>query len=83
MREKNILICHTQRFPDHIPAEAAAEDADVTLRLARVFEPRLREAGLEDVYRDIDHPVLPVLAEMEAHGIAVDPAVLATMSKRT
>lgn len=61
-------------------AEYAAEDADVTLRLARVFEERLESARLRELYDTIDGPVLPVLIEMEAHGIRVDAAVLERMS---
>jgi DNA polymerase-1 len=45
------------------------EDADVTLRLAGVLEPRLAEAKVEEVWRTIDAPVLPILLEMEAAGI--------------
>jgi DNA polymerase-1 len=57
----------------------AAEDADVTLRLADQFESRLVEEDLDRVYREIDHPVLGVLAEMEARGIRVDPGLLDRM----
>ena len=58
----------------------AAEDADVTLRLAEVLEPRLAEAKVEEVWRRIDAPVLPILLEMEAAGIRVDVAILAALS---
>jgi DNA polymerase-1 len=58
----------------------AAEDADVTLRLADALEPRLAEAKVEEVWRTIDAPVLPILLEMEAAGIRVDVAVLKGLS---
>jgi DNA polymerase I len=61
-------------------AEYAAEDADVTLRLAGVLEPRLESSGLSPLYREIDGPLLPVLAEMEAAGIRVDADRLRAMS---
>lgn len=61
-------------------AEYAAEDADVTLRLAAVLEARLEEAGLRDLYETVDGPLLPVLAGMEARGIRVDVERLRRMS---
>lgn len=51
----------------------AAEDADVTLRLHRVMAPKLAaEPGLERVYRDIEMPLVPVLARIEANGVRID-----------
>ncbi len=59
----------------------AAEDADVTLRLAGILGPKLREAGVEEVWRTIDGPTLPILEHMEATGIKVDVHALETLSK--
>jgi DNA polymerase-1 len=59
----------------------AAEDADVTLRLADLLGPKLREAGVEEVWRSIDGPILPILARMEAAGIKVDVGALRSLSK--
>ena len=54
-------------------ARYAAEDADVTLRLHRVLSAKLAtEPSLEAVYRDIEVPLVPVLARMEANGILID-----------
>src|SRR5690606_6991897 len=51
----------------------AAEDADVTMRLHRVLAPKLAtEPGLASVYRDIEMPLVPVLARVEANGVMVD-----------
>src|SRR5690606_12149380 len=51
----------------------AAEDADVTMRLHRVLAPKLAaEPRLESVYRDIEMPLVPVLARVEANGVMVD-----------
>ena len=51
----------------------AAEDADVTLRLHREFTPKLAEVpSLEKVYRDIEIPLVPVLARIESHGVRID-----------
>ncbi len=60
--------------------EYAAEDADATLRLAVLFERRLTESGLIEVYRKIDGPLLPLLIKMETWGIRVDAGRLGSMS---
>ncbi len=60
----------------------AAEDADVTLRLHRVLRPRLAEhPGLERVYREIEMPLVPVLARMERHGVMIDAERLRRQSE--
>ncbi len=53
-------------------AEYACEDADVALRLHRFFEPRLAALGVERLYRDVEIPLIPVLADMEWKGICLD-----------
>jgi DNA polymerase-1 len=58
----------------------AAEDADVTLRLALTLQPRLVTAGLQELYDTVDGPLLPMLARMEARGIGIDVEMLAAMS---
>lgn len=51
----------------------AAEDADITLRLHRTLLPKLEaEPSLLSVYRDIEMPLVPVLARVEANGVLVD-----------
>jgi DNA polymerase-1 len=51
----------------------AAEDADITLRLHRVLSAKLAgEPALERVYREIEVPLVPVLARMEANGVLID-----------
>ena len=60
--------------------EYAAEDADITLRLKNVLEPKLKEAGVEDLFRDIEMPLMPVLAEMEMTGVRIDTHSLAETS---
>jgi len=51
----------------------AAEDADITLRLHRVLAPKLAAAPrLQSVYREIEMPLVPVLARVEANGVLVD-----------
>ncbi len=52
--------------------EYAAEDADITLRLKNVLEPKLKECGVEDLFYNIEMPLMPVLAEMEMNGVRLD-----------
>jgi DNA polymerase-1 len=55
----------------------AAEDADITLRLHRHLYPALAaEAGLASVYRDIEMPLLPILAKIERTGVKLDADLL-------
>ena len=61
-------------------APYAAEDADVTLRLWRLFKPRLHSAKVTQVYETLERPLVPVLARMEMAGIKVDREVLSRMS---
>ncbi|OYX62382.1 MAG: DNA polymerase I [Novosphingobium sp. 32-60-15] len=58
----------------------AAEDADVTWRLHRLFSPRLAEEGGTRVYTRVDRPLVPVVAMMERNGIKVDRERLAGLS---
>ncbi len=59
----------------------AAEDSDVTYRLHRALAPKLAaEPGLEKVYREIEMPLVPVLARIEANGVMIDAAELKRQS---
>jgi DNA polymerase-1 len=59
----------------------AAEDADVTWRLYKHLKPRLAGEGGTQVYERVDRPLIPVVAQMERHGIKVDRARLAGLSE--
>jgi DNA polymerase-1 len=61
--------------------EYAAEDADITLQLKSVFEPKLKEAGVRDLFDKIEMPLVPVLASMEAEGVKLDTGALGDYSK--
>ncbi|WGH80120.1 DNA polymerase I [Jannaschia ovalis] len=61
-------------------APYAAEDADVTLRLWRLFKPRLHANRVTQVYETMERPLVPVLARMERAGVKVDRDVLSRMS---
>ena len=56
--------------------EYAAEDADVTLKLYHVLEPKLKENNLETLFWDIEMPLVPVLADMEMSGVLLDTKAL-------
>ena len=62
--------------------EYAAEDADITLRLKNKLEPELKKAECENLFYNIEMPLMPVLAEMELNGVCLDTASLAETSKQ-
>ncbi len=68
---------------DQVPleqvAEYAAEDADYTWRLSRLFEPRLEPAGVAPLFADVEMPLVRVLTDMETAGIAIDVPYLERM----
>ena len=61
--------------------EYAVEDADITLQLAQHFRPELKEAKTEDLFNDIEIPLLHVLADMELEGINLDEQFLGSLSE--
>ncbi len=64
-------------------APYAAEDADVTWRLHQTLRPQVgAEVGLERVYREIEIPLIPILAGMERQGALVDAQLLARQSEQ-
>ncbi len=56
--------------------EYAAEDADITLRLKNVLEPKLKEIDCEDLFWNVEMPLIPVLAQMEMNGVCIDTDTL-------
>ena len=58
----------------------AAEDADITLRLAEKLEPLLKETGQEKLFREVEMPLMEVLADMEWTGVRIDPGFLRNLS---
>lgn len=61
--------------------EYAGEDADITLQLKTVFEPLLKQAGVAELARDVEFPLIHVLADMERCGVKVDVPVLKQLSE--
>ncbi len=70
---------------DQVPLDKAlayaAEDADITLQLHRIFRPRLAREHLTTVYERLERPLIPVLAAMEAKGINVNEDELKRLSE--
>ncbi len=68
-----------------LPADAllsfAGERADLAWQLAAVLAPRLEEAGLSGLFRDLEMPLIPVLAAIEASGVRIDQPALASQSQ--
>jgi DNA polymerase-1 len=71
-----------ERFLDRKLNAAAEQQAEATLAVAEMLRPQVEKQELWSVYRDIDLPLSPVLAQMEMTGIRVDTAVLAELSTR-
>ena len=63
-------------------AEYAAEDADITLQLARVIEPDIKAQGVAEVCYKVECPLVPVLVDMEFEGIRLDTEALDACSKQ-
>ena len=68
-------------LPPTLVYEYACEDADVTLKLKNVLEPKLKESGVEHLFYEIEMPLVPVLAEMEMNGVCIDTNSLNETSK--
>ena len=61
--------------------EYACEDADITLQLKNKLEPELKKHECEQLFYDIEMPLMPVLAEMEINGVSIDTESLQETSK--
>ncbi len=70
-----------EEVPVDEAAVYAAEDADIALRLVDELRPLLAETGQEALFRDVEMPLVEVLADMEWAGIRVDAAFLRGLSR--
>ena len=61
--------------------EYAAEDADITLQLKEVFEPKIKQVGADDLLHKIENPLIYVLADIEHEGVKIDHDTLREFSK--
>lgn len=71
-----------ERFLDRKLNAAAEQQAEAALAVMEILRPQLERQQLQDVYRQIDLPLAPVLAQLEMTGIRVDTAVLSELSRR-
>jgi DNA polymerase-1 len=71
---------------DQVPIECArdysCEDADMTWQLREMFEPQLEALQLATLFRDVEMPLVEVLAEMEWNGITIDVDWFAQLKER-
>lgn len=74
-----------RHFGEIAPAEAlsfACEHAELPLRLWERFSGQLASQGLEELFDDLETPLIPVLADMEMNGVGIDAGFFAAMSAR-
>ncbi len=71
---------------DVVPIEAArdysCEDSDITWQLRETFEPQLEAAGMSALFREIEMPLVDVLAEMEWTGVSIDQEWFRSLKER-
>jgi len=71
---------------DRVPISQAVaysgEDADITLRLKEIFEPKLKSLELWPLFEKVEMPLLSVLCQMEKNGVAIDGELLGRMSSQ-
>jgi DNA polymerase-1 len=77
-------IAKNERF-DEVEVEKAkdysCEDVQATLLLTKILAPKVKEDGFEDLFNNVEIPLIRVLAEMEINGVRVDNKLLNEMSK--
>ncbi len=74
-------VLNTASVPIEVMARYSAEDADVTFQLASLLRRKVRESGMEKLFREIELPLLPVLADMEYEGVRILPQALSDASE--
>src|SRR2546423_789804 len=70
------------QVPVRLAAEYAGADADMTLRLVNPIREERRRHSLLDLFYNIEMPLLPVLMQMEIHGVALDADFLRDLNER-
>ncbi len=76
-KQKTLRQVDPQKLKDY-----AAEDADITLQLKHVLEPKLKENEVEKLFQDIEIPLIQVLADMEAAGVRLDTEAVQDISQK-
>ncbi len=67
--------------PTQQACDYAAEDANITVRLHKIFEDKMIKADLYNLFKNIEMPLFYVLAKMEQNGVKIDVDILDEMSK--
>jgi DNA polymerase-1 len=70
------------RVPVDRVAQYSCEDADITWRLRELFEPMVEERGLTRLFREVELPLVSVLARMEVAGVKIDLALFGQLSNK-
>ncbi len=70
-----------RQVPVEKVVQYAGEDADITLQLGEYFRPKLKEEGLEQLYLEMEEPLMKVLVDLEYNGINLDVGYLEKYSK--
>lgn len=71
---------NTRNIPVEVMGKYSAEDADITLQLSSILKKQVKESGMEKLFRTVELPLLPVLADMEFNGIRILPESLKNAS---
>lgn len=69
------------RVPVEKAAPYACQDADLALQLCRLLWPRVEEQKLDKLYREVELPLIEVLADMEMWGVKIDTRALEELSR--
>lgn len=69
-------------IPD-VGEDSLAEEAVIVWRLREKLEPLVEEKGMSGLMREVEIPLIPVLAGMERQGVGIDREMLAEMSTET
>ena len=67
-------------IPINLATKYAAEDADITFRLWKIFRPMLSEKKVSAIYNNIEINLISVLAKIEMNGIRIDENILSNLS---
>ncbi|MGI8494415.1 MAG: DNA polymerase I [Pyrinomonadaceae bacterium] len=79
---QNLSLDYTETVPEGWTESqwCAAQDADFTFQLAPLLRRKLQEDGLEEIYNEIELPLIPLLYRMEMAGLKIDTEVLKGIS---
>ncbi|MCX7974756.1 MAG: DNA polymerase I [Candidatus Aminicenantes bacterium] len=70
-----------KEIPIEIVTPYACQEADLALRLSQILWPKIKQAGLDHLYQEIEKPLIEVLAKMEIWGVKVDRDVLRRLAR--